>query len=347
MLVVDPRLPSAPKAVVSEALQTASKWIETWYRKRVRFRIDRTESVDSYLAEPLRKLPVLNEWRRFSYSLDGTDTVMRFLSQQSDVLRALPIDALRSYVPASIRSRITTPEQAALNLLLIYDEKYRLWKSLRTPAGMPFFDTALPMKHSYWHWERVFETVWPDSVTDHLIVTNVMLLDDALSDAPPHSLLRGGLLNGFSEEECPQAIVSTFPIFTDFPAISDLRDSGEFTKKDRLLALSHIIAHEFGAHVVEGLRDVYDHEACLAVPTSGLAYQTTIRRLFQGKPCRRGHPKINRAVNLANRYENLARRYLEIKEYGKAKAAVERAIAIDPKRPLVKLMLRQIEKKLK
>jgi hypothetical protein len=150
-----------------------------------------------------------------------------------------------------------------------------------------------------------------------------MFLDDALSDAPPHSLLRGGLLNGMAEEESPQAIISTFPILTDVSSLSDLRDTTEFSPKDRVLALAHIIAHEFGAHVIQGYRDVYDHDACLAVPTSGLAYVSTLRRLLAGPPCKREHPLIDRRTCLVDRHESMAHRFIEIKDYAAAKSSWE------------------------
>lgn len=343
VLAIDPRLPSASPAVVREALRIASNWIEVWYRKKVRFNIDRTESVDSYLAAQFQRLPVLDDWKRFPYALDGSDTVYRFVSQQTTALEGESIPVLQSYVPPAVRPLITSPSAAARNLLELYDQKLRIWKSLRTLTGAPFFDTVHFQKHSYWHWERAFESLSPEQVTDHLIITNVMLVDDALSDAPPHSLLRGGLLNGMAEEECPQAVVSTFPILTDIPAVADLRDTTEFSAKDRVLALAHIIAHEFGAHVIQGYKDVYDHDACLAVPTSGLAYRSTLNRLLRGSPCRRDHPLLNRRGSLADRYENLARRYVDIKRYAEAREAVKRAVEIEPNRPLLKQLLRQLE----
>lgn len=346
VIAVDPRLPVMPRAVVDESLQIASKWIEIWYKKRVRFEVVRTENVNFYMTETFRKLPLPEKWLRFPYALDGTDTTARFVSLQKSVLQGESLPALRSYVPSSIRPKITSVDAAAVNLLNIYDEKLKIWKSLRTPAGVAYFDTTYPRKHSFWYWERLFESHWPDQVRDHLVITNVMLLDDSLSDAPPHSLIRGGLLNGMSEEECPQAIVSTFPILTDVPALSDLRDTAEFSSKDRVLALAHIIAHEFGTHIIQGYKDVYDHDACLAVPTSGLAYTSTLRRLFKGPPCAKVHPFFDRRKKLTDRYENLAHRYLEVKDYALAKKAVEEAIALEPNRPLLKLMLRQLSQKI-
>lgn len=344
--VVDPRLPRATDSVIHEALRIAANWIEVWYQKRVRFKVDRTEQIDSYLAAHLESAPILEQWKQYPYALDGTDSVRRFLPQQTTILQNQSIPVLKSYVPASIRARITTPEAAAGNLLDLYDEKLRLWKSLRSASGLAYFDTGHAQKHSYWFWERTFESVRPDRVSDHLIITNVMLLDDALSDAPPHSLLRGGLLNGMAMEESPQALVSTFPILTDAPGVADLRDTSEFTSRGRILALAHIIAHEFGAHVIQGYKDVYDHPACLAVPTSGLAYQTTLDRLLGGgPPCKLDHPRLSRRTKLVDRYENLARRYLEGGRYVEAKAAVESALEIDPSRQLLKLMHRQLTAK--
>lgn len=345
--VVDQRLPRVSDEILKEALRIASNWIEVWYHKRVRFELVRTEPIDSYMNAHLQKLPVPGKWKGFPYALDGSDSAARFLGQQVSGLRQQSLESLKSYVPESIKPLITSPEAAAQNLLRAYEEKLSVWKNIRTKMGVAFFDTSFPIKHSYWHWERVFESVRPDSVADHLIITNVMLLDDALSDAPPHSLLRGGLLNGMAEEESPQAIISTFPILTDVPSLADLRDTAEFSPKDRVLALAHIIAHEFGAHVIQGYRDVYDHDACLAVPTAGLAYVSTLRRLHSGPPCVREHPRIDRRINLIIRHENMAHRFLEIKDYAAAKSSVERALALDPKRPLLKLMLRQLNSKLK
>lgn len=345
VLVVDPRLPQAPRSVVDEALKIASNWIEYWYKKRVRFSITRTENIDSYMASHFQKLPVPGKWLRYPYALDGSDTVARFVTLQTSALQGQSIPVLKSYVPDSVKALITTPEDAAKNLLNLYDQKLRIWRGLRTPNRVAYFDAAFPRKHSYWYWERLFESVQPDQVADHLIVTNVMLLDDALSDAPPHSLLRGGLLNGMAEEESIQAVVSTFPILTDVPAVSDLRDTAGFSSKDRVLALAHIIAHEFGAHVIQGYKDVYDHQACLAVPTSGLAYTSTLNRLFSGSPCALKHPMIDRKTNLTNRYESMAHRYLEIKDYVAARDMVEKAIRLEPKRPLLNLMLRQLKSK--
>lgn len=348
VLAVDPRLPSVPQPVIEEALRIASNWIEVWYQKRVHFKITRTVPVHSYQASYFKKLPILEPWKKYPYALDGTDTVSRFIPQQTEILRSQSIPALRAYVPESLKSRITSPEEAAKNLLDVYDQKIRLWKSLRTTKGVPFFDTAYPEQHSYWYWERALQSVWPAKVTDHLIITNVMLLDDSISDAPPHSLLRGGLLNGMALEESPQAIVSTFAIFTDLPAVSDLRDTAELSAKERVLALAHIIAHEFGTHVVQGYKDVYDHTACLAVPTSGLAYSSTLQKLLhQGNPCRLTHPLLDRRKTLTDRYENLAHRYLAVKNYSKARDAVARAIELEPNRPLLKLMLRQLDAKKK
>ncbi len=348
VLAVDPRLPSVPQPVIEEALRIASNWIEVWYQKRVHFKIDRTVPVNSYQSSYFKKLPILEQWKKYPYALDGSDTVARFLLQQTEVLRTQSMPVLKSYVPDSLKSRITSPEDAAKNLLEVYDQKVKLWKSLRTSKGIPFFDTSYPQKHSYWYWERAMQSVWPDKVTDYLIITNVMLLDDSISDAPPHSLLRGGLLNGMALEESPQTLVSTFAIFTDIPAVSDLRDTTELSAKDRVLALAHIIAHEFGTHVLQGYKDVYDHTACLAVPTSGLAYSSTLQRLLhQGSPCKLAHPLLDRRKTLTDRYENLAHRYLAVKNYSKAREAVARALALEPTRPLLKLMLRQLDAKKK
>ena len=347
VLVVDPRIPSVSTTVVEEALRIAANWIEVWYQKRIRFAIDRTESIDSYITGSFRRLPVPESWKQYSYSLDGTDTVDRFILQQTSVLRQQSIPELKSYVPDAVKPLITTPEDAAKNLLHFYDAKFRLWKSLRTPAGVPYFDTSLPQKHSYWYWERIFESFTPEQVKDHLLITNVPLLDDALADAPPHSLLRGGLLNGMAEEECPQAIISTFPTFTDIPAISDLRDTSVFSANDRVLALAHIIAHEFGTHVVQGYKDVYDHDACLAVPASGLNYVAMLKRLKSGAPCKLDHPKFNRQTNMADRYESLARRYLDIKDYKSARDDAQIALDIDPSRTILKLMVKDLDSKLK
>ncbi len=341
----DPRLPSVSKETIRQALDIATNWIEVWYRKRIRFEIDRTVAVDSYLAGYFNRLPIPAQWNEYPYALDGTDTVLRFYRSQSEIIRDQSLDALRAYVPPAVRPLITTYEEAAYNMLMLYDAKVRLWKKIRTPGGVPFFNTSFPIQHSYWHWDRAFESVWPDSVTDNLIVTNVLLIDDSLSDAPPHSLIRGGLLNGFADEECAQAVVSTFPVFTDIPAVSELRDTSELTPQARVLALAHIIAHEVGTHVIQGYKDIYDHRACLAVPTSGLAYAQTLTRLFDGKPCALDHPKLDRRGFLADRYDNLAHRYIEIKNYALAKEALRRVIQLDPKRPLVKTLLRQIEKK--
>lgn len=345
VLANDPRLPAVTKETVKEALKIASNWIEVWYRKRIRFEIVQNVDVDSYMAAYFKRLPIPRDWMRYPYGLDGSDSFMRFFRSQADILRKQSLPVLQSYVPESVRPLITTPEDAAYNILALYDAKLRVWKSLRTPAGVPFFDTSFPIRHSYWYWQEAFESVWPDSVTDHLIVTNVMLLDDALGDAPPHSLLRGGVLNGMAEEECPQAVVTTFPILTDIPAVSDLRDTSEFTPKDRVLALAHIIGHEFGAHVIQGYSDVYDHRACLAVPTSGLSYTKTIRNLFDGEPCKLDHPMLDRRARLADRYDAIGRRYLEVKDYASARRAYRRALELDPNRPLIKRILNQLEQK--
>ncbi|MBI4180118.1 hypothetical protein HY522_11925 [bacterium] len=346
VLAVDPRLPSMSQKDVEQALKLAANWIEVWYRKRVRFQVDRTEHIDSYMSAVFEKLPIPGDWLKYPYALDGSDQVARFHGQQVAALKERSLDAIRGYVPDDIKPLITSPELAAANLLKIYDDRLKIWRTIRSPKGLPYFDTGFPAKHSYWHWERLFDSYWPEDITDHIIVTNVMLIDDALGDAPPHSLVRGGLLNGLAQEESPQVVVSTFPLITDAPAVSDLRDTTALSSRDRIRALAHIIAHEFGAHVIQGYFDVYDHTACVAVPTPGLAYAATLRNLFSGPPCKLAHPPLDRKKSLTDRYENLAHRYLAVKDYANAKKAVDRAISLEPGRPLLKMMRRQLSKKL-
>jgi len=345
VLASDARLPRVSDTVIKEALDIAANWIEVWYKKRIRFQIVGDTPIDDYHRSHFVRTPIPDKWRPYAYALDGTDTVLRFLPQQANVLKSQSLAALKEYVPVSLRTLVTTPDEAARNFLLLYDRQLSVWKSLRTAGGAAYFDTRYPQKHSYWHWERAFESILPDQVTDHLIITNVMILDDALNDAPPHSLIRGGILNGMAEEESPQAVVSTFPIFTDVPALDHLRDTDRPSPKERLLALAHIIGHEFGAHVIQGYRDVYDHAACLSVPTSGLAYASTLRRLFSGPPCALPHPLLDRRTLLADRYESLTYRYLEAKQYAEARETVRRALELDPNRPLLKMVQRQIRLK--
>lgn len=340
---VDERLPTIPRALLRDSLRTAEEWLDRWYGLKVKFRIDRTVPVEDYMRGHLARVPVPVDWKKYPYALDGSDSASRFLAQQITVLQGLSMDSIRSYVPDDVKPLITSTSEAAENLLRLYETKLERWRRLSTPRGVKYFDTAFPQKHSYWWWERVFESQWPDSIANPVIVTNGLLLDDALGDAPPHSLIRGGLLNGFSEEESPQVIVSAFPILTDITEVADLRDTAIPSRKTRVQALAHIIAHELGTHAIQGYKDVYDHTACLAVPTSGLAYEATLRNLFSSPPCRREHPRLNRRACLADRYQNMAFRFLDMHDTGAALQAVQKALEVDSSRVVLKMMMKQLK----
>ena len=343
VLANDPRLPAVPRETIDRALCVASDWIDTWYQKRVRFEIVREEPVDSYMLAQFEKLPFPADWSNAAYNFAADDHASRFLSDQIKLLKNESIAVLRAYVPEDVKPLLKSPGETAKNLLRQYEKKIAVWREIRLPTGEFLIDGDFPEKFSFWHWNRAAETVWPDQITDHVVVTNELLLEDELSSAPPHALVRGGLLNGMEQAESPQSVVSTFLIYTDIPEIARLRD-GPLSENEKLQALAAVVAHEVGTHFLQGYKDVYDHDACLAYPVSGLEYKERLRRLFSGPPCRRDHPMLDRKKYLVDRYQNMSVCFLAAEKWPEARKALKLGLGIDPSRKDMQYNLRELDR---
>ena len=346
VLVNDPRLPSVSEDKIKLALELASQWIEKWYGKKTVFRIARHDDIDLYINAHLQDPPLPQEWLGIPYALDGTDNIERFISHQEKNLQKLPMEDFMAYTSDSLKHQLEKKENRALILLRLYEEKIRKWRELKSDHGIPYLDAGEPRKHSLWYWHRVFKGMWPEAVKDNLILTNVMLIDDALQDLPPHTLITGGLANGLAIEEMPQSVISTFLIFSGDPEIDKMRVT-RLSDDDQILSLARVIAHEFGAHIIQGWWDAYNHTGCLAEPTPGLEYKKALSRLFDNPVCKLEHRPLNPNETMAGRYEEIFARYVAVEKYNLAKKALRRVKDIDPHRPDLKENLETLEEYIK
>ncbi len=293
------------RQVIASSVALAESLIERWYGRRVHFAIGATQDVDSYQSRLMGRGKIPPYWLNFRYAFGQNDSVARFLAQISvgPEMERFATSAVRGGLPSEYQARLGNPRENAGLIFRIYAEKLAALEGLEL-GGRPLLDPTHWQRNSYGYWESALSMIEPEDVRDHLLITNTPLIDDNLRTAPVHSLVRGGLLNGFALPSFSQVIVSTFPLFSEEPLVASLRD-GALTDSERIQALAQVIAHEVGTHVLMQWKDVYDHAGCLAEPVRGLEYRRSIARL-KAPRCVGVHGSLDMKDDLGDRYAILA-----------------------------------------
>lgn len=303
VLAYDDRYPEADDTFVMSALELAQQWIQEYHDTSVKFEIVRRTPIDQYQAEQLQGMTIPEEWWGFWYGF-GNDNVDRF---RAGFLAKAPSG---NWSPSELEALLpdakisSTDHRANVDAVLAEARTHlESLESIQLVDGMGLVDPENAARNSFSAWLCVLRAVRLGQVRDHLVITNTFLFDDAYADGTPHSLIRGGVLNGFCLPDGNQSVVTYFPLITSLKEIAAIR--GELTDSDKVRALAHIIAHEVGTHGIQLWNDVYDHEGCLARPTRGLNYLETLAQLEKEK-CTAPHETLDILSEIGRRYGVMA-----------------------------------------
>lgn len=305
----DPGMTIPDDAMVDSALRMAERMIDEHYQIPVRFVRTRTVTPESYLAEKFEGFGVPDEWTDSLYCYwPGADDISRFLDRDPDDRDSAKFErfALADLMSSPLMRYEFTSSRRINRRILIREFHDKIMELL------PFLLPSKAQQNNSWFyysrtlllWDMSLELIIPESITENLVLVNLPLIDNNLNHAVPHTLIRGGLTNGISRVEAPQAIVSVFPIMCDSQPLTQWRDA-QLTGEEKVASIAHIIAHEFGSHGLMHFHDVYNHKGCLAVPTKGLAFRGRITDVIGQRPCDKAHPVYDTAPFLAWRYQTL------------------------------------------
>jgi hypothetical protein len=181
-------------------------------------------------------------------------------------LQRWKVDELRAFFTREDAKELTSYDAIATKLLLEFDRKIDLIKSMNLKEGRSLLADDVIDQRSYVRWVCAMR----EQDEADLVLTNAFILYDLASEPYPHSVFQkckvGGasLLSPKRRAMRGRAMVgSTFSMTTSLPffqeeGIEDLRD------KERYEVIgSFIVAHELG-HALFKLPDFYDHpKECL------------------------------------------------------------------------------------
>lgn len=107
----------------------------------------------------------------------------------------------------------------------------------------------------------LFQDKHADPPVKNIYLTNSLILDDG-NDMPIHTLIRGGVTNGFCEINSKSLIISYFPLYYESALFQNTSDE---LKSKRAEILAYLTAHELG-HCMFDYADEYKDKSSLLYP---------------------------------------------------------------------------------
>lgn len=337
-LVNDTRLPAFTRDSATQALDRAANLIDRCYGVKPRFEIVCEDTLDSFLASIRQPLP--EHWQQGLHRYGVGESLTHF--SEAQIHHAAVHQNL--YTPATLR-RLLGPDSALIGedtasniraLLKFGERRIEALESIRCRDGLPLF-AGRSEAYSLWYWEAYLRAIDPESVAIELILMNAPLFEQDYREAPPHTVIRGGLVCGLSEPEARQAIVSTFALWCADTNLQRWRDA-ELSENERLQALAQIIAHEVGAHGIRNYDDTYDHPGCLANPCQEFDFKLMMAQLEFAPPCTREHVMLDTVAMLVDRYGRVAGSRARAGRLSESRAAVDKGLVLAPRDSYLRAM---------
>jgi hypothetical protein len=290
-IVVDDRFPPLKNAAIDQILDEASTLMKQAFLRDVEFVVHESVAVDAYLR-PLREKhgDLLIDCRAVFDPTQPWDpeNYLDAVAQTAKQLSALESSAER--FPDIPKDAWETYDTFSAALLERYHRVYQSLVPLL--AGADGQLDATDLDRSFY--SRIYSPICMSEIPDswELVLYNGLLIDDALSSAPPHTLVRGGIMNGVTNPTLRSAWVACYQVFSPDDVLSSMRDR-QLSEQEQIRALAAVIAHEVGAHGIELFDDNYVHAGCLASPPAGLNYGAYLDSLASVEPCKRDHGALD------------------------------------------------------
>lgn len=333
LVLADPRLPSLPDADLRKVLDSAEKQIEsrTAPSRRVHFEIVRRGDLqDEFdrLTKPFGKLS-------FPYRLDPasplTDDAKRVLyARLSELLRT---DKLRPMLPLFSLDANFANFPVLLNTATEHlDRGIGNLRSARDLFSPAFQTDGVRDRRSISAWYTVLGAIPSDSKPADLILSNDLLIFDALYTLPPACLATGGVTPGYTRLYPGIALVSTLPFLSDDTVFSIPRGDSSGDKRREMLAWA--ISQEVGGKMLMMRENEFSHSGCLNriwIPPFSQALDPSEK----SGPCAERHAPLERRQLLTAYLSDFVRISIVSKQFDQAEHALERLAQLTPDDPVV------------
>jgi hypothetical protein len=259
-------LPSLSDATHQRILRRASQIVKDCCDLEIDFRVDGSQSVAAFLAERRRRIAPYQVAPSMAWDLFET-TPERYRTAVAQKIRACRCLAqLRAFMP-NVKSDMSD-EQAGLAIAEAYSDGIRRFTTIQKANGEPLLRRENWKDHSLGHWAAyVNAQPWQEGHT--LYLSNWILAEDALDDAPLLILERGGIVNALTLPASHTVIVAYGSILSDELASGNPRLKG-MTAREKEQAIAYVIAQQFGAYLLKQAAVNYSLEAGLVRPIQTL-----------------------------------------------------------------------------
>lgn len=280
-------LPKFNKKELINIFDHSSRSIKEAYKKEIVFRIiSETTLANLYINEKLRvgTYAPKREWYFGIYD----DSLKRFEKNiHNNTKKYGSLEALNLLIGGD--KKYSSYKDISSFLSKMFKERLELIKNIKGVNNRNLINNKNWELFSFRHW---FDYINSKDYTNKKVMyfSNSIILDNDLFYAPPHTLIRGGITNGFSLNASKSVFIAYAPILHKTQIFDQLRD-GILTRKECIEAVSYIIAHEIGTHLLLNYSDTYDHEKCLSVPPKGLKYKKYISGFKNGFECKKNHKR--------------------------------------------------------
>lgn len=259
----DDRLPKLSTDRVDRVLKTAAAMIERAYGKQVTFTVVTTRPFGEYVAEQRRRIAPYRRPKAETFDI-YFDLLAPYRERVADACRVYgTVDQLRALLDPDERASVTSLASAADALLLRYRSRLDGFHSLKDAQGRPLITPQTWAEWAITEWDVFGDSAGPKH-DYHLVLANVLLIDNDMRSPAPHSIA-SGFAYGVTYPASNEAIVAYLPMLSDDPAITTLR-LGQLTDDERDACIAYVIGHEVGTHAIMNLADSYDLRSLLALP---------------------------------------------------------------------------------
>lgn len=274
------------KEEVAKILKLSSEIIDKGYGKKVTFEVSRQISFTKLYEEKKKDMHPFIPPKELYYDIFN-DKIDRFRKHILATTKKYGSVKEINVLLGNKKGFKTYKEQSDY-LIKLYLERLNSIKQLKGLKGESVITKENWKNYSFRHWFDMINSEFFRNDFE-LYLCNSILLDDDLPYAAPHTLMRGGIVNGCSYMASNLVGIFYAPMLHKAEIFKSLRD-GELTRNESIKAVSYIIAHEMGTHLLMQYRDQYDHKNCLSVPPKGLDYKAYIKGFKNGFDCKRKHP---------------------------------------------------------
>lgn len=288
--VNDPRLPALSTEETTKLLDVAATMIRRSYDREVKFELQPAEALPKWFDDRWAKISPYEIPREYRADLFDED-LSRFEQAAVNACKLYgTVEQLKLLLDEDRRGGVTNIPSAAKALLEQYKANRSKVREMTLGDGTKLVGKDNWRIFSHGHWGTIL-AAGEDIETIEVYLTNVLLVDDYLSDPAPHALA-SSLAYAFLFPTTNRVIVTTYPMLEPQgamlpPAVRTL------SRDERKLLIPYAMAHEVGTHLLLQIHDSYAPDSGLARPMRAIADPSNIAKYDQWPAARLDLRKID------------------------------------------------------